>query len=242
MPPPGVAGAPVIDGALHDLPWPSLLGELRALAGEEARGRGLAPQDVEDAVQEACGRLTRLGVRRLPAILLTPERGRWLRILVRNVLHEIVRSERAWRRAHGREVLEVHALELVAALVPDPFEGDVDLSPLPCEDQGMLTLLRLGLGPADQAQLRGIDAAECARRMRWALLRWRLLPQRLPPSLGRVPGSLAPFQGAVRRYLARRMLEIGWRIEDIAEEFGTTPRSILMTLGRSETGNSASNL
>jgi DNA-directed RNA polymerase specialized sigma24 family protein len=227
----------MIDRDLHELPWPAILADLRVLAGQETRRAGAPQWAAEDAAQEACAKLVTIGVNHLPPDLLGPQRGAWLRIVVRNVLRAITRAEYRWREANSPLAAQERAAAAGHRIDLPALTEDLDLSWLPPQEWRVLTYLFLNLDSDEIAELERIDAEEAMRRARWAALRLHVPCGRRTLRVGQARGSLTQLRGAHRRAFAEMFRKHGWTPNESAAELGTsasTVRSLLSRADRSE--------
>lgn len=220
----------MIDRPIQTLPWPEIHADLRRLAAEEARRLPVPHGAADDAAQEACAKLIRIGVANLPPELMSEGRGGWLRLVVRNVLRAMAREEGRWRQANGPIAAEHHDAARQARAALPALEESVDISWLPAWEWRVLTFLRMGLVFHDVAKLEVIGAEEVVRRVKWAGLRIRVPNGRRTLHLGRKPGSLADLRASRRGALATMLSVNGWSPAELAVDFGISRNAAKLIL------------
>lgn len=216
----------MIDARIEDLPWECLIEELRGLARGEARRWGAGRGDVDNAVQDACGKLLELGSCRLPPVLLEAQRGAWMRRVVRNSIFRILQAERRSRRIREPVVAASHAAARRWARHAGDDRDGVDVSGLRPEEARVLAWLRDGFSLSHICTIEGIEPDEVERRARWGGLRLKEPEVRSLPNVGRLPGSLAGLPARARRTWIATLDRHGWPDRLIARELGTTTNAV----------------
>jgi DNA-directed RNA polymerase specialized sigma24 family protein len=201
---------------------------LEGLTAEQAALLGLPWQDVEDAFQDTCEKITEIGTPRLPPDLVGSGRRPWLRRVARNAVLRRLKANLRWHRFREPRVVENRNAALCWPRHHAERPATLDLGGLPEGEAEVLALAHLGLTHVEIAALSGLALAEVLRRARWGELRRIEGPGRVPPHLGLEPGSLAALRGIERWRWVSLLDRHGWPDGPIASELGLSEPGLRM--------------